>query len=306
MASSGAPLGNGVLTRTAQLAGRAAAAVLDRRRLAAGVVLGVWVLVVAWSTGAAPASGSWLGLPNVGDILAGVVLVAAVLGLVLFIALLVSGRRSDGDLPARKPLWPSLVVGFLLLLVITRLPRSEEADRARSAPEPLDEVETPVSLTNDVIGRDELAAVALLVILSAAVMIWTRRRMAVVVEPEIAAMELDDRIEPILAEAVASLRLGTDPRSAVLGSYAALETGFAELGWRRGHTETPTEFVARALARFPAAAAPVGELAHLYELARFSARPIGTADQRRATMSLDAALARLATDRIDRTEVWHP
>lgn len=297
MASSGAPAEGPARTRLGRLAKRAAIALLDRRRLATLVVLGVWVLVVAWSAGATPARRSWLGLPDVGDVLAAVVLGGAVLGLVLFIVLLASGRKSDRDLPDRKPIWPSLVVGFLLLVVITRLPRSEEAEPTPTAPEPADEVDGPVSLPSGVIGRDEFAGLAVLIVLSAGVMIWTRRRMALVIEPETATADLDELLEPLLGEAVQSLRQGSDPRSAVLSSYAALEEGFAALGWQRGRSETAAEYVGRVLARFPATARPVTELAELYELARFSEHPIAASDQRRAAVSLNAALDRLAEER---------
>ncbi|MGI9614651.1 MAG: DUF4129 domain-containing protein [Acidimicrobiales bacterium] len=297
MASEGAPAGESVSTRVRERAERALAALLDRRRLAAIGVLLVWVVVIAWSSGAAPTDRSWLGMPDLGDIITVIVLTGSLLGLILFIALLASGRRSDSELPARKPMWPSIIVMLLLFLVLTRLPRSEEDDRTSEPPEPAADFDVPVSLPTGVIGRNEFVGLAILILVSACAMIWTRRRMALVSGPEAVADSLDDRLEPILAEAVDSLQHGSDPRAAVLAAYAALESAFADLGWQRGRSETPGEFVGRVLARFPAAAGPVAELAELYEIARFSNRSVTTADQRRAMASLGAAQARLAADR---------
>lgn len=297
MASEGAPAGESVSTRLRHRAERALAALLDRRRLVVGGVLLVWVVVIAWSSGAAPTNRSWLGVPDLGDIVTVIVLAGSLLGLILFIALLTSGRRSDSELPARKPMWPSIIVMLLLFLVLTRLPRREEEDQAREAPEPTTDFDVPVDLPTGVIGRNEFVGLAILILVSACAMIWTRRRMALVSGPEAVADSLDERLEPILAEAAESLQHGSDPRAAVLTAYATLESAFAELGWQRGRSETPAEYVGRVLARLPAAAGPVTELADLYEIARFSNRTVTTTDQRRATASLRAAQATLAADR---------
>jgi hypothetical protein len=297
MATMGAPEDEMNRSRLRAVSQRVLDRLRDRRTLAVTAALLVWVLVIAWGSGAAPSDRSWLGLPDLADLLVAFVLTGSVLGLLLFIALLVSGRRSDVDLPARKPRWPLLLVMLVLVAVLVRFNRNEESDRSPRTPQPDLDLDVPVTIPTGVVGRNELLALVVLLVTSAGVMIWTRRRMAMLADTEPEVAGLDQELEPILAEAVESLRIGSDPRSAVLTAYADLESAFAGLGWHRGVTETPSEYVRRVLDRFPTVSGPVTELANLYEIARFSAQPVTTADQRRAAMSLQAVQTRLSGDR---------
>ena len=296
MARTGAPAAETSAGRFRARGRSLLAFLLDRRRLAIIALLAIWVIVIAWGSGAAPTDRSWLGVPALGDILVVIVLAGALVGLALFVALLLSGQRTDTDLPPRKPMWPSLIIMLLVFAAIVWLPRREPSEETRPTPEPEVTIDEPITVPSGVVGRNEIVVLVVLVALSMLAMVWTRRRMGLLHDSEIESAGLDDALQPILAETVASLELGSDPRSAVLTAYAALESSFADLGWHRAATETPSEFVGRVLARFTAAAGPVTELAGLYELARFSERAISSDDRRRATRSLEAAQVRLAAD----------
>lgn len=308
MAPTGAPVGESTGSRFRRRATAVRTWLLDRRRLAVAASLVVWAVVISWGSGPAPTERSWLGVPSLGDLLVGLVVVCSVLGLVLLLAMLGSGSRSDVDLPPRKPMWPSLILLLVLVTVLLWLPRNERTEPAPTAPEPTIEIESPAIIPRGVVGRNELVVLAVLIVAAGAVLIWSRRRIAMLGDDDVEQLDLDDRLAPILAEAVESLQLATEPRLAVLRSYATLESAFAGLGWKRRVTETPSEHVRRVLHRFPDAAGPVGELAGLYEIARYSNRPITVDDQRRAASSLEIARTRLArqpaTDAAE--EPWAP
>ena len=87
-----------------------------------------------------------------------------------------------------------------------------------------------------------------------------------------------DRQRPLAAETPATTEpdLGAiaDPRAAVIAAYAAMERLGARRGAARLPQETPTEYAGRLrAARLPVP--PVSRLTRLYQVARFSDRPVG-------------------------------
>ena len=82
------------------------------------------------------------------------------------------------------------------------------------------------------------------------------------------ALEVD--LVQALDQAARELDRSTDPRTAVLRSYAVLETVLASHELTRAKSETPTEHLRRALKNLRIDAAPVVQLGELYEVARFS------------------------------------
>jgi hypothetical protein len=112
----------------------------------------------------------------------------------------------------------------------------------------------------------------------------------------------EDPDEPLAAaveESLEDLRAEADPRRAIIRCYARFERVAADCGLRRFPWFTPMEFMREALNRLPLPRAAVPVLTSLFELARFSHHPLGTAERDRALAALDdirTALAERASD----------
>lgn len=270
-------------------------ALLDRRRLVALLVLLGWTIVIAAGAGAAPGEGRWLGVPALKDILLAVVAVIAAIGLLLFVAMLFSMRRGDAELPARRPMWPSLLILGALLIVALNIDRPDDREpRGEAAVEEAGEDVGGLPRTA-VLGQEELIALLAVSALAVGAMIWSRRRLATLADDGEEDSPFESLLEPAIGAAARVLELGTDPRSAVIGAYAALEGAFEEVGRSRQANETPSEYVAHVLDRFPVDAGPMLDLARLYEVARFSDHPVSESDRRSASEALNQVRAELAT-----------
>lgn len=99
----------------------------------------------------------------------------------------------------------------------------------------------------------------------------------------------DTPIPPAPLEArVDDPRAEADPRLAIVRAYARFERVLAAARAPRSPWQTPAEFMRTTLARLPLPAAPVRQLTALFELARFSDRPLGADARDAACDSLDA------------------
>jgi hypothetical protein len=106
-----------------------------------------------------------------------------------------------------------------------------------------------------------------------ALILWKRRRgPAWEREAELAAA-----LDEVLADTLDDLRAERDPRRAVIGAYARLERTFAAHDVARDPSETPREYVDRALDRLGVSVFAVRRLTQLYERAKFSPHEIDTA-----------------------------
>jgi uncharacterized protein DUF4129 len=117
----------------------------------------------------------------------------------------------------------------------------------------------------------------------------------------------EDPVPPPLAEAVEEsledLRGETDARRAITRCFARFERAAAAAGLERRAWQTQMEFMHAALSRLPAPPAAVRRLTALFELARFSDRPLGTAERDRAVSALDdikAAIEEVHRDAVAR------
>jgi hypothetical protein len=91
---------------------------------------------------------------------------------------------------------------------------------------------------------------------------------------------VDERVDDPRAEA--------DPRTAIVRAYARFEHALAAAHAPRSPWQTPAEFMRSTLARLPVPAPPVRQLTALFELARFSDRPLGAEAREAACDCLDA------------------
>jgi hypothetical protein len=74
--------------------------------------------------------------------------------------------------------------------------------------------------------------------------------------------------------ALAELEYTDDPRRTVLVAYANMEAAFAKAGTRRKASETPEQFLRRALRERAVGLEPIARLTRLFEVARFSTHPV--------------------------------
>lgn len=95
------------------------------------------------------------------------------------------------------------------------------------------------------------------------------------------------------------LRAEPDARRAIIRCYGRFERVAAGSGVARPPWHTPMEFMREALARLPGARASLPVLTGLFELARFSRRPLGAAERDRALDALDAIALALVRRRDD-------
>lgn len=192
--------------------------------------------------------------------------VLPLLTLVAAIWYLVWNRRpgEDGD-PIERAF--TAIAGLLELLALSRKP-------------PTSVPFLDVTIAALLLGF-ALAVFVLLVLVALAPRLeswWAERGAAETASPGPvpAAIRLDDpRAEP-------------DPRAAIIRAYRRFEHAVAIAGAPRVPSQTPAEFMRTTLARLPVPAPPVARLTSLFELARFSDRPVGAQARDTACECLDA------------------
>jgi hypothetical protein len=206
------------------------------------------------------------------------------------------------DYLARRRKWWAALAAMMALAAIVAIavnvsrPIGEDARELPPARERRDEsspLRDPAARSNDALG----AATALLLglgFLGVLVAAIYRRRAwegGDVGEDEHDALvtEVDAGIE--------DLRSIRDPRAAVIACYARMERFFRAEGLRRRPSDTPLEFIARALrAHKVDGPSPVG-LTRLFELARFSDHPVDETMRADALAALEDVRARLEAQR---------
>jgi Domain of unknown function (DUF4129) len=122
-------------------------------------------------------------------------------------------------------------------------------------------------------------ALMLLVVLAERVLRWWDRPTRAAAIPP---------LDAAVAESLEDLRADGDPRAAIIRAYRRFELALATARVPRAAWQTPAEFMRAALAQAPLPAAPVERLTALFELARFSQRPLGADARALAYDCLDA------------------
>lgn len=114
-------------------------------------------------------------------------------------------------------------------------------------------------------------------------------------EPEPDEPGFDDEIALLLTD-LDSLEGDPDHRRVVIRTYARMERLLGRTGVVREPWETPQEFLRRALVNLGAGAGAAARLTDLFERARFSTHPVGTAMRAAAAASLRTVRHEIATD----------
>jgi hypothetical protein len=277
--------------------GNGAHAGADARRAAAAVLLVAVAAMGLRAGGAFPAAGSReiLGVSGraVYWILAAGEAVLALAGAALLIARLIWARKKGVPLRRnRRSLWwllllPLATFGLSHTLAVLR--RHPAAAPSPAASHPAVAASGHAHLPPGSPGP--LLVTFALVALAAAALIMFRRRRPAAPVPWAAAPGPDSApVAAALAAGERALHDDPDPRTAIIGCYAAMERSLAGAGSAPRASDTPAELLTRASGLVRPAWAAV--LTGLFRQARYSSHPMTEADR-------DAAIAALAQVRAD-------
>jgi len=118
--------------------------------------------------------------------------------------------------------------------------------------------------------------VAFAVVLAGAALVALRRRRAAVVEEAATTEAPAAELAASIGDAIDDLEREPDARRAVVAAYARMEGVLARQGLARRASDTPLEYLRRALLGLTRSHGAVERLTALFELARFSDRPVDT------------------------------
>jgi hypothetical protein len=226
--------------------------------------------------------------------IAGAEAILAVAGIVLLILRMIWARKSRKPLERRRrSIWwllllPLVVFGLAKILrqVHKRAPAQVAAGHGAAA-----KAGAPAHL--------HLGNPWPLLILSAAVALGVAARAAyrhhrrdLLPPPE---PDAEPDAEPLVAALAAGARVlhsDPDPRTAIIGCYAAMERSLADAGSPPRMADTPAEVLSRATASGMVRSAPATMLTGLFRRARYSSHPMTEADR---TTAIDA-LAQVRAD----------
>src|SRR6516165_1296126 len=280
--------------------GKGARGGADMRRAAAALLLVAVAALGLRAGGAFSAAGSpeILGLSGrtVYWIIASAELVMALAGIALLILRMIWARKSGRPLQRqRRSLWWLLVLplaAFGLSKILQRL-RQQHAVAARARDAHAAGAKTGAAGHLRVGNPWPLLVLFAVVALGAAALTVHRRRRAVLSLPE---PDLEPDAEPLVAALAAGARVlheDPDPRTAIIGCYAAMERSLADAGTPPRMADTPAEVLGRATASGLVRSAPATALTGLFRRARYSSHPMTEADRAAAIDALEQVRADL-------------
>jgi hypothetical protein len=269
----------------------------DMRRAAAVLLLVAVAAIGLRAGGVFSAAGSPAILGLSGHVfywtLAGAEVVLGVAGIVLLIVRLIWGRQS-GKPPQRRrrSLWwllllPLLVFGLAKILRMRQRPAPPRAQASHLATAAGGVAHHPQGNPWPL-----LALFAALAIAAVALTSYRRRRSGPRPAPDEPA---DPTVPPLVAALAAgerALHEDSDPRTAIIGCYAAMERSLADAGSPPRLADTPAEVLGRATASGLVRPAWAGTLTGLFRRARYSSHPMTEADRAAAI----GALAQVQAD----------
>ena len=135
------------------------------------------------------------------------------------------------------------------------------------------------------------------VALGTAALTLYRRRRAGHLPPE-PDLDLEPDAEPLVAALAAGARVlheDPDPRTAIIGCYAAMERSLADAGSPPRMADTPAEVLGRATASGLVRSVPATTLTGLFRRARYSSHPMTEADRAAAIDALAQVQADLSS-----------
>ena len=279
--------------------GKGARGGADMRRAAAALLLVAIAAVGLRAGGAFSAAGSpeILGLSEqtVYWAIAGVEVVLGLAGITVLILRVIWARKSGKPLQRkRRSIW------WVLLLPLVMFGLSKALQRLRQhAVHPPATHAHAASIGTGAAGHLRvgnpwpLLVLFAVVALGAAALTAHRRRRRIVLPPP--GPDLEPDAEPLVAALAAGAQVlheDPDPRTAIIGCYAAMERRLADAGSPPRMADTPAEVLSRAIAGGLVRSAPATTLTGLFRRARYSSHPMTEADR---TAAIDA-LAQVRAD----------
>jgi Domain of unknown function (DUF4129) len=277
--------------------GKGARTGADMRRAAAVLLLVAVAAVGLRAGGAFSAAGSpeILGLSwNVFYwTIAGAEVVLALAGIALLIARLIWGRKSGMPLQRqRRSLWwllllPLVVWGLAKILRMRHRPVPPQAQAHKLAT-------TAGAVAHHPQGNPWplLVLFAALAIAAVTLISYRRRRSSLRLAPDEATDLTAAPLVAALAAGAQALHGDSDPRTAIIGCYAAMERSLADAGSPPRLADTPAEVLGRATASGLVRSAWASTLTGLFRRARYSSHPMTEADRAAAI----GALAQVQAD----------
>ena len=280
--------------------GKGARGGADIRRAAAVLLLVAAAAVGLRASGAFSAAGSpeilGLGGQTVYWIIAGAEVVLALAGIVLLILRMIWARKSGKPLQRqRRSIWWLLLLplaAFGLSKILQRLRQQRAAAAAAAHAHAV--TANPGAAGHLRVGNPWplLVLFAVVALGAAALAVHRHRRRIVLLPPE---PDLEPDAEPLVAALAAGARVlhsDPDPRTAIIGCYAAMERSLADAGSPPRMADTPGEVLSRATTSGLVRPAPATTLTGLFRQARYSSHPMTEADR---AVAIDA-LAQVRAD----------
>ncbi len=233
-------------------------------------------------------------LAEPGEVFQVVLLAGAVLCIPLLIIGMILRRARRAD-QGRDREWLQRLV-FLAVLVASVVVLREllptDAEQGAASDADLDRArEGPA----DVLWSGRIGVLAVVLAAASVAVLWWRRHLVHDPVRAAAGAEPDHETDAVRAGRAVLDDEWDDPRSAVVGCYAAMEEVLAETGGPRGRAETPEELLQRAIVERRLAAKPGRRLTELFLTARYSSASVSAADvaaAREALGSLEAGVVR--------------
>src|SRR5690348_3376644 len=271
--------------------GKGARGGADMRRAAAALLLVAVAAVGLRAGGVFSAAGNReiLGLSGqaVYWTIAGAEVILALAGITLLILRMIWARKSGKPLQRqRRSLW------WLLLLPLVVFGLSKILHRLHQRAAATATAATHASAQRLPAGHLRvgnpwpLLVLFAVVALGTAALAFRRRRRAVPPPPE---PDVELYAEPLVAALAAGARVlhdDPDPRTAIIGCYAAMERSLADAGSPPLMADTPAEVLSRATASGLVRSAPATTLTGLFRQARYSSHPMTEADRATAIDAL--------------------
>ena len=262
-------------------------------RLALIGVVGVLLAVVAWAvtgvqTRGASGSGRTMSPAMSGTLNA---VVAAAWG-AAFVVLIVMARRlrrrPEGLEPRPpKPWWVTMVAWLIVASVFLipllfrngkdREPQPNPTPTATPGSDPTGTAEDQRRPSSWVIVGFVAGAAA-----AGAALAFAARRRVSIEEDREPLHELLLNVVSVVDDSISDIERDPDPRRAIIRAYVRMEAVLARGGIPRRPSETPLEYIDGALRTLAIPAGPARSLTDLFEIARFSDRPIDVSMKRRA------------------------
>jgi Domain of unknown function (DUF4129) len=281
--------------------GKGARGGADMRRAAVALLLVAAAAVGLRAGGAFSSAGNQqilgLTLRTVYWILAGAEVILALAGIALLILRMVWAGKS-GQLPQRKrrSIWWLLLLPLFVFGLARLLQRVRRHAAGPTAGLGATGANTGAAGHLHVGNPWPLFVLFAVVALGVIALTIYRRRRAV--RPPLPEPGGEPDPEPLVAALAAGARVlhsDPDPRTAIIGCYAAMERSLADAGTPPRMADTPAEVLSRATLSGLVRSAPATTLTGLFRRARYSSHPMTEADRATAIDALAQVRADLAS-----------